>query len=308
MKQPKRGNCKLANRVMGFLNINKPAGMTSHDVVAKVRRHTRNTTGTKKVGHAGTLDPMATGVLILCLGHATRLSEYAMQSTKKYRAIVHLGITTDTYDAEGEALETKDASNITSEDIQAVLDSFRGDIEQVPPMYSAIKQDGKKLYELARDGVEVERPARPVTIHELNVMNWNLPQFTLDITCSAGTYIRSLAYDIGAKLDVGAHLADLTRTASGSFALDNAVDLDTVIETDDWQQYLITPRQALADWNAIRLNDAQITEIKYGRSIERDGTIDDDYIMAFMPDGHLLALMENCDSHWKPHKVFLPDN
>jgi tRNA pseudouridine55 synthase len=297
----------LADRVLGFLNINKPAGMTSHDVVSKVRRQTRKT-GTKKVGHAGTLDPMATGVLILCLGHATRLSEYAMQSTKKYRAIVSLGQTTDTYDAEGETLVTRDASHITEENVLSVLDNFRGHIEQVPPMYSAIKQDGKKLYELARDGVEVERLARPVTIHELNIVAWDLPQFTLDVVCSAGTYIRSLAYDIGEKLDVGAHLAGLIRTASGAFSLENAVDLDAVIKSEDWQQYLIPPQQALADWKSIQLTDAQINDVTHGRFIEHDDTIDDEYVMAFMPNGHLLAVMQQRDTYWKPHKVFLPDN
>lgn len=293
---------------MGFLNINKPAGMTSHDVVSKVRRHTRNTLGIKKVGHAGTLDPMATGVLILCIAQATRLSEYAMQSTKKYRAVVQLGITTDTYDAEGATLETRDASHITQEDILAVLDNFRGDIEQVPPMYSAIKQDGKKLYELAREGIEVERPARPVTIHELQITHWDLPQFTLDVTCSAGTYIRSLAYDIGEKLNVGAHLAALERTASGGFAVENAVDLDTVVNTDDWQQFLIQPQHALQDWHSIILTDEQVDEIQYGRTIENDGTYDDDRIMGYMPDGHLLAVLENRETVWKPHKVFLPEN
>ncbi len=156
----------------GFLNIDKPAGMTSHDVVAQIRRLLRRDTGSRKVGHAGTLDPMATGVLVVCLGQATRLSEYMVESTKRYRARVRLGIETDTYDADGETVTTTDPGAITRQQVEAVLMQFRGDIDQVPPMYSAIKQGGRKLYELARQGKTVERPPRSVTLYDLKLADW----------------------------------------------------------------------------------------------------------------------------------------
>ncbi|NDJ61826.1 MAG: tRNA pseudouridine(55) synthase TruB, partial [Chloroflexi bacterium] len=199
--------------MFGFLNIDKPLGWTSHDVVAKLRRGLQ----IKKIGHAGTLDPLATGVLVICLGAATRLSEYVMDTTKRYRAVVHLGVTTDTYDAEGEITAQRPSDHLSEADVRDALGAFVGALEQVPPMYSAIKQGGRKLYDLARAGEVVERPPRPVHIHALEVVAWQPPQVTLDVTCSPGTYIRSLAYDLGAALGVGAHLAGLMRTASGSF-------------------------------------------------------------------------------------------
>lgn len=296
----------MSEKVTGFLNIDKPSGLTSHDVVARVRRVAKQTSGTKKVGHAGTLDPLATGVLVLCLGNATRLSEYAMQSRKAYRAHVHLGVTTDTYDAEGDIINERSTDHLTRADVENVLPQFTGDIEQLPPMYSAVKKDGKKLYELARAGKEIERDPRPVTIHALELVEWQPPEFVLNIVCGSGTYIRSLACDIGAALDVGAHLSGLVRTRSGHFHLEDAVSLDTLLDSDDWREYVIRPREALADWNAIQLTDDQAEDIGYGRFIERAGDLEDEYIMAYLPDGHLLAVLENRGSQWKPHKVFPP--
>lgn len=282
--------------------------MTSHDVVAQVRRLSRKTTGTKKVGHAGTLDPMATGVLILCLGHATRLSEYAMSSTKEYRATVHLGIETDTYDTEGEIIAENDASHISREQVEAVFQDFIGDIQQIPPIYSAIKKDGKKLYELARKGEEIELESRAVTIHSLILQEWNPPFFIVDVTCGAGTYIRSLAHDIGEKLGVGAHLSGLIRTRSGGFSLENSVSLETLLENEDWKEYIAPPKEALSDWQSVNLTEEQAADLKLGRFIENDGSLSDDLVMAFMQDGHLLAVLENRDKYWKPHKVFLPQS
>lgn len=296
----------MAEKVFGFLNINKPQGLTSHDVVARVRRLCRNAFGKTKVGHAGTLDPMATGVLVICLGYATRLSEYAMQSTKKYRATVHLGIETDTYDAEGEILAENDASHITLEQVKEAFQPYLGDIQQMPPMYSAIKKDGKKLYELAREGQDIERETRPVTIHNIDIVEWKSPTVILDVTCGAGTYIRSLAHDIGAKLGTGAHLSGLIRLGSGAFSIDEAVNLDILLEDDDWQKQIISPANALEDWTAIQLNNEQAEEIQLGRVISKQDSIDDELIMAYMSDGHLLAVLENRVDHWKPHKVFLP--
>src|SRR5690349_19143686 len=224
----------------GFLNIHKAQGMTSHDVVAKVRRGLK----IKKVGHAGTLDPMATGVLVVCLGGATRLSEYVMQSTKRYRARVYLGATTDTYDAEGEVQLRRDSSHITCADIESALAPFLGDIQQIPPMYSAIKQGGRKLYDLARAGDIVEREPRAVRIDSLEIIDWSPPEFTLDVTCSAGTYIRSLAYDLGEILGVGAHLSGLIRLASGRFKIEESQTLDGLLTAENWSQFIVSPEIA----------------------------------------------------------------
>lgn len=304
----RKGNSTLAEQVFGFLNINKPQGLTSHDVVARVRRVCRNSVGKTKVGHAGTLDPMATGVLVICLGYATRLSEYAMKSTKKYRASIHLGIETDTYDAEGEILFQNDASQITLDQVKAAFQPYLGYIQQIPPMYSAIKKNGKKLYELAREGKEIERDARPVIIHRIDIVEWESPVVVLDVTCGAGTYIRSLAHDIGENLSTGAHLSGLIRMSSGGFSVDDAVELDALLEDDNWQNYIVSPKDALSDWDSIQLTDEQAHEIQLGRSISKNVEQNDSLIMAYMPDGHLLAVLENRGEYWKPHKVFLPQS
>jgi tRNA pseudouridine55 synthase len=289
--------------ILGFLNVNKPGGMTSHDVVARARQ----AFGVKKIGHAGTLDPMADGVLVLCLGAATRLSEYVMQSTKRYRARVRLGIMTDTYDAEGQSVRERDASRIQREDVERLLPAFLGEIDQIPPMYSAIKQGGRKLYELARAGQEIERQARRVRIDMLVITDWSSPQFTLDVTCSAGTYIRSLAYDLGERLGVGAHLAGLTRTASGVFTLETAIPLDALLDCGTWQQYLIPPQNALAAWPTVRLNDAEQEHIRHGRAIAAGETTYGTLAFAYGPDGALIAIVERDGSLWRPHKVFLDE-
>jgi tRNA pseudouridine55 synthase len=287
--------------VFGFLNINKPLGVTSHDVVAKIRRGLN----IKKVGHAGTLDPLATGVLVLCLGPATRLSEYVMDSTKRYRAHVHLGVTTDTYDAEGEILLQRDSTHITQADVEQVLVAFTGEIDQIPPMYSAIKQGGRKLYELARAGETVEREARHVRIDALVVSEWSPPYFTLDVTCSAGTYIRSLAYDVGETLSVGAHLAGLMRVASGAFKLENAIALDDLLIAGDWQSRLIPPRIALADWPAVNLDADSLDHITHGRAVPGTQAQGGILALAYAPNGEFIAILKGDAGAWKPRKVFI---
>jgi tRNA pseudouridine55 synthase len=210
----------------GFLNIYKPAGYTSHDVVAVLRRHLPRKT---KVGHTGTLDPQATGILPVCVGKGTRLAEYFHDLPKTYLGELTLGKTTDTYDCWGEVVAEADenaVAAVTEADFLAVLPRFMGRISQVPPMVSAIKIDGKKLYQLARAGVEVERPARQVQIFDLRVREIALPRVTMEVTCSSGTYIRSLFHDIGAALGVGAHMSALERLAVGGFTKENALSLD----------------------------------------------------------------------------------
>ena len=290
---------------MGFLNVNKPLKLTSHDVVARVRRRYKALTGSKKVGHAGTLDPLATGVLVLCLGGATRLSDYMMHTTKHYRAQITLGKTTTTYDAEGDVVAENDASRISQADVEAILPQFTGNIQQVPPMYSAIKVDGKKLYDLARDGKTIDREPRNVSIPILQITSWDQPTFELDVICSSGTYIRSLAYDIGQVLGVGAYLSGLERVASGNFHVDSSVTLDTIMNDDDWHKQIISPKDALQDRPTIILNDDEIKQIQNGQFIERAGDEVVEHIFAFTVDGDFVAILTPRDQFWKPHKVFL---
>ena len=249
---------------VGFLNINKPLHLTSHDVVARVRRVYRAKYGGRKVGHAGTLDPLADGVLVICLGAATRLSEYVMRADKTYRARITLGETTTTYDAAGDVVDECDASHVKRTDIEAALPQFLGEIAQVPPMYSAIKQRGQKLYELARQGKTVERPARRVTIHSLDLLAWRSPTLELKARCGAGTYIRSLAHDLGAALGVGAYLSGLTRTASGSFDISQSIALDDLLESDDWARRVVSPYQALESYERITLGAPEIAQAAAG--------------------------------------------
>ncbi len=281
--------------------MDKPSGMTSHDVVAKIRRHT----GIKKVGHAGTLDPLATGVLIVCIGFATRLSEYAMHQTKRYIAQVRLGITTTTYDAEGEIAAQNDITHITRADVENALSRFTGTIEQLPPIYSAIKQGGRKLYEIARAGDEIELQPRQVQIDNIDILKWEPPFVALDITCASGTYIRSLAHDLGQVLGVGAHLSDLRRVASGDFSIKQAVPLNQLLN-EDWQQFLLPPDTPLQSWPAITLSPVTENDIRHGRPIKNEQSLPTDtLIRAYAADGRFMALLRVAGTYLKPHKVFL---
>jgi len=290
--------------VFGLLNVHKPSGPTSHDIVAAVRRGT----DVKKVGHAGTLDPMASGVLVLCLGPATRLSEYVMESRKTYRARVRFGVETDTYDAEGTVIAENDRP-VTQEAVEGALAAFRGPIEQVPPMYSAIKQGGKKLYELARAGQEVERPARSVTIYQIELLAWAPPDAVLDVMCSPGTYIRSLAHDLGAAVGIGAHLAALERTTSGPFTAVNAVEwaeLQAAMDADTWRDALLPPDMALMDAPAVYLSPEDAGHVRHGRLIAATPDIHAAALArAYDPDGQFFAVLERREQHWKPGKVFV---
>jgi tRNA pseudouridine55 synthase len=211
----------------GILLIDKPPGMTSHDVVRRVRRLLR----TRRVGHTGTLDPLATGVLPIAVGEATRIVQFLMEGDKTYRAILKLGETTTTQDAEGEVLERRPVEGVTAEAVVAAARSFEGVIRQLPPMYSALKKDGVPLYRLARQGIEVERESRAVRIDRLQILDVDLPLITLEVDCSKGTYVRTLCHDLGLVLGTGAHLLALRRTRSGSFTEADCVTLEQ-LETD----------------------------------------------------------------------------
>ncbi len=223
----------------GILIVNKPKGWTSHDVVGKIRHIAQM----KKVGHAGTLDPIATGVLVVLLGKATKLSDILLQKDKTYRAGVRLGLTTDTYDITGVVISQTEPE-ITKDEIDSVLRRFEGKQLQQPPMYSAVKQGGKKLYELARQGIEVERPLREVEIYSIDRLDFASPSFTIEVHCSKGTYIRSLIHDIGQAMGSGACMESLCRTASGSFLLSDAVTVEQ-LSKDGVAPYLIPPQNIL---------------------------------------------------------------
>ena len=288
----------------GFLNVNKPLHVTSHDVVAHARRHFRALTGARKVGHAGALDPLAGGVLVLCLGAATRLSEFIMRGRKTYQAQMTLGLSTTTYDAAGDITERRCADHIRRADIERVLPSFIGAIEQAPPMYSAVKVGGVKLYELARQGKTIQREPRAVTVYSIKLLSWRNPVLELEIECGAGTYIRSLAHDLGAALGVGGYLSALTRTASGAFTLRDSLALDAIDSSGEWLGRVTTPYDALAGFTRVKLSADDNEELRHGRFICRQPNIADSTVFAFDDASRLVAILEPRDDQWKPRKVF----
>ena len=232
-----------------IINIIKNTGMTSFDVVARVRKITKE----KKVGHTGTLDPEASGVLPICLGKATKIIDYMMENEKAYRVSFKLGIVTDTYDLEGKIIREKDASNVGKEEIIRVISNFIGNIKQVPPMYSALKQNGVKLYELARKGIEVKREARDITIYKIENIDIQ-DEICMDVYCSKGTYIRSLCFDIGEELGVGATMTKLCRIKNGNFTLENGLNIDDLNE-ENVKQRIISIEEALCRFDKIVVNN-----------------------------------------------------
>lgn len=272
----------------GLAVVDKPAGWTSHDVVAKAR----SLLDTRKVGHSGTLDPDATGVLLLGVGKVTRLLRYLGLTTKQYSGIVVLGTATATLDASGEVTGTWDMATVGLDDVRAAAAALTGDIQQVPPMVSAIQVEGRRLHELARQGIEVERPARPVTVHRFTIGDPVQPGcFPIDVECSSGTYIRSLAADLGTALGGGAHLRDLRRTAIGSFTADEAVALEAL--TPD---HLLAPAAAMRDLLAVHVDTAVAADIAHGKVLPTevlgvaDGAQGPWPVLG--PDGALLAVYE----------------
>ena len=212
----------------GILLVDKPTEWTSHDVVAKIRNHFK----LSKVGHGGTLDPLATGLLVLLIGKGTKLSDRIMGGDKTYEGTIHLGVTTNSQDRDGEILEENDASHITREQVEAAIQNYLGDIEQIPPMVSAIKKDGVPLYKLARKGVEIEREPRKIHIYSFEITAFNNPFVKFEVKSTKGTYVRTLAFDLGNDLDVGGSLYDLRRTASGPLNLDQAHSMEDILSCD----------------------------------------------------------------------------
>lgn len=246
----------------GVLIIDKPQGMTSFDIVRQVRRWGK----IRRVGHAGTLDPLATGVLPVAVGWATRLVEYMMAGDKTYRATLKLGAATDTQDSEGQILEEKDWQHVDRASFDETVAGFVGDIEQMPPMYSALKKDGKPLYQLARQGIEVERQLRPVRINSLEIDNFSPPYITFTVACSKGTYVRTLCHDIGEILNCGAHMTALRRLSCGQFDETASYTLDELQELMDQGKPLplLSPAEALADWPALTISGAVLGRLQDG--------------------------------------------
>lgn len=290
---------------VGILNVDKPRGLTSHDVVARIRKAAR----VRRVGHAGTLDPMATGVLLVLLGSATRLSQFLRDSLKTYRAQVYLGRATDTNDTEGRVIAEKELGNLSPSDIENALISFRGRIQQVPPVYSALKKEGQPLYRRARRGEEVELAPREVEIYRLEILGWRPPTLELEIECSSGTYVRALARDLGEKLGCGAHLAGLVRTRSGRFPLEEAVslaDIEAAFANGSWSQYLHRPDEALLDLEPAVLDHEAEKRVRHGQAVSMEGSVTGKMVRAYSPSGQFIAiLVQQEDGRWHPDKVFV---
>lgn len=282
----------------GFLNINKPEGWTSHDVVARLRSLLK----VKKVGHTGTLDPAATGVLPICLGKATKLARLLTETDKDYRAVMRLGETTDTQDATGKVLVRRAVDGLTEGRVRDVLVSFRGEIRQIPPMYSAVKVNGQPLYKAARAGREVERAARTVTLHRLDLIQMAGSDVTLEVTCSKGTYIRTLCVDIGEQLGVGAHLHHLVRTRSGPFRIEEAMTLsevETALQEGRIRERVLSAARVLKDFPSVSVTHLGARLLLHGTPIgmQAVGRLPKEFktgqsVLVYNVAGDLIALAE----------------
>ena len=305
----------MAPSISGILNIDKPAGWTSHDVVGRVRR----VLGLRRVGHAGTLDPMATGVLLVCVGQATRLSEYLMAGRKTYRAVIRFGIETDTYDMDGAIVATEPASvyrgaseygvALTASALEPLLASFVGKTQQQPPAFSAIKDGGVPAYRKARQGRVVELQPREVTIHTIRLLDWQPPDLTVEVTCEPGTYIRSLAHDLGQAAGCGATLAALVRLRSGQFGIEDAIGLDTlekVVATGQLSTHLHPMREALAGFTPVPVDQETASELTFGRAIACTAPPLAATGYAISTEGDVLAMLryEPDRQQWQPFRVF----
>lgn len=287
----------------GVLNIDKPQGYTSHDVVARVRK----LTGIRRVGHAGTLDPLATGVLLVCVGNATRISDYLQRGRKIYRSTFHFGESTDTYDAEGQVLVTSPVPQIELAELDRALDAFRGDIQQIPPMYSAIKHQGRSLHKLARAGIQVERKARSITIYDISIEAWRSPDLTVRITCTPGTYVRSIAHDLGMALGCGGHVQSLRRVASGAWRVEDAVPLETLMAArDTWPNYLHGLRAALSMLPTLVLTEEQAYRFAMGQTVSACAEKDVFEVRVLGPGERVIGIgrMDSDRLRVSPYKVF----
>ncbi len=287
--------------ISGLLLIDKPAGPTSHDVVQRLRR----LSGQRRIGHAGTLDPLADGLLLVCLGRATRLVEYLVGLDKTYETTVRLGQATTTYDAEGEVTRERPVS-VSPAEVEAALDAFRGPIRQRVPPFSAVKRDGQPLYKSARRGEAVEPPERGVTIHALDALAFAPPLLTLRVACSSGTYIRSLAHDLGEALGCGGHVVALRRAAVGRFILAEAMTLDA-LTPENLPARLLPPEAAVAHLSRLDVDEAGAQRIRQGQVVGAVGEVTGE-AAAFSPDGDFLGIVVGEAGEWRPRKVINPSS
>lgn len=294
----------------GIINVYKEKGFTSFDVVAKMR----GILGQRKVGHTGTLDPAAEGVLPVCAGKGTRLCDMLTDHDKTYRATMLLGVVTDTQDTTGTVLEEKSTDHLTEEEVREAIMSFVGDYDQVPPMYSALKVDGKKLYELAREGKEVERKARPVKIHEIVIESVNLPEVVMTVSCSKGTYIRTLCHDIGEKLSVGGCMKELLRTKVGRFLLEDTLklsDLQKLKEEGQLEKAVFPLEAVFAEYGEIRAEDEVLDKlVRNGNPFRYKGiekVSDGDAFRVYSMNGQFIGVYEYAEEKhmFYPRKIFL---
>jgi tRNA pseudouridine55 synthase len=298
----------VKNAISGVLVVDKPVGMTSHDVVEAIRRGT----GIRRAGHTGTLDPRASGVLVILIGPAVRLSEYVSASDKRYQAIIRLGSSTDTFDADGRFTRSNAPINVTEEQFEKTLKQFIGEIEQTPPPYSAVKVQGRRAYDMARQGEDVDLTPRKINVYHLEVLEWAPPEVVVDVHCSSGTYVRSLANDMGNALGCGAYLVGLRRTKSGRFSLRDATPLrklQEAFQAGNWYQYLIPAAEALGDWPAVELNPDEVEEVRHGHRVKAAPDAKEGRVRGVSMAGELVALMElatgeDGSKEWQPKKVF----
>ncbi|WP_270181875.1 tRNA pseudouridine(55) synthase TruB [Alkalihalobacillus sp. CinArs1] len=294
----------------GILPLKKPAGMTSHDCVAKVRKILM----TKKVGHTGTLDPAVTGVLPLCIGRATKVAQYMTDFSKTYEAVITLGYSTSTEDATGEKIEEKSiTTNFEPEEITSTLEAFKGEIEQIPPMYSAVKVNGKRLYEYAFEGKVVERPSRHVTIHEIErtgeiVYKDGTVDIPVRVVCSKGTYIRTLAVDIGASLGYPAHMSSLVRTASGPFKLEECLTFDEITQMIEEETLRLFPLEyALSSMPSLTVDKEMESKLQNGSVLPEVEEMTDERLVMYSEEGKAIAIYQKHPEKpglMKPEKVF----
>ena len=300
---------KKGRVVDGILLLDKPLGISSNDALQKVKRLYQ----AQKAGHTGTLDPLADGMLPLCFGHGTKVSHYLTESNKTYFVRVKLGQTTSTGDLDGEVTSEHSIDGITRESIEQVIPEFLGEIMQVPPMYSALKHEGKRLYDLARQGIEVEREARPVTIHSIDLGAFADGEFEMTVVCSKGTYIRTLAEDMGEKLGCGAHVVRLRRTGVGPYANLPLHTLDELIAVAEQGQealdaLLIPIDTALEDWPVVNLGEDAAHYIKFGNPVRVSGVPKEGWVRLYEADGErFIGLGEiDPDGNVAPRRLMLP--
>ena len=300
---------KRGPQIDAILNIDKPYGMTSMEVVRRLKR----ASGVRRLGHGGTLDPIASGVVPICFGQATRVMEYLIEGTKHYRATIELGVTTDTYDALGKKTAEEDFSHVTLADIKSSLDPFRGDVDQIPPMYSALKRQGKRLYDLARAGIEVERAPRRVKVFSIDLMDWSPPLVTLEVRCGRGFYMRSLAHDLGQVLGCGGHVKNLVRLRSGPFQISEAIplsDAELRLQHDTLSEDFYAPDVVLQEMRAAVVGRRVENMIKHGRELppglHTESSRPNEPCRVYTVDGRFLAVItfDASARRWQPEKVF----